>query len=246
MNTVLTQELGRYNKLLVLVRNSLVNLGKALKGLALMNNELETVFRCVYDGKIPPPWLKKSFPSLKPLSGYVKGTIDRCQFLQGWVDDGQPKLFWLPGFFFTQAFLTGSKQNFARKYTIEIDKVDFDFFVKDDLEEPPQEAPDDGVLVNGMFIEGCAWDSDKHVLCQSDPKVLFTNFPTIHMCPMDVANVSSAETYSCPVYKTPDGRGILSTTGHSTNFVLDTAIPIDTDAAHWTKRGVALLLSLME
>ena len=246
MNTVLTQELGRYNNLLVLVRNSLVNLGKALKGLALMNNELETVFRCVYDGKIPPPWLKKSFPSLKPLSGYVKETIDRCQFLQGWVDDGQPKLFWLPGFFFTQAFLTGSKQNFARKYTIEIDKVDFDFFVKDDLEEAPQEAPDDGVLVNGMFIEGCAWDSDKHVLCESDPKVLFTNFPTIHMCPMDVANVSSAETYSCPVYKTPDRRGILSTTGHSTNFVLDTAIPIDKDAAHWTKRGVALLLSLME
>ena len=54
MHTVLTQELGRYNNLLVLVRNSLVNLGKALKGLALMNNELETVFRCVYDGKIPP------------------------------------------------------------------------------------------------------------------------------------------------------------------------------------------------
>ena len=78
------------------------------------------------------------------------------------------------------------------------------------------------------------------------PHFLFTNFPTIHMCPMDVANITEKQNYSCPVYKTPDRRGILSTTGHSTNFVLDTRVPIGNDAAHWTKRGVALLLSLME
>ena len=69
------------------------------------------------------------------MSVYVKEAIDRCQFLQGWVDNSQPKLFWLPGFFFTQVFLTRSKQNFARIYTAEIDKVDFDFIVKDDMEE---------------------------------------------------------------------------------------------------------------
>lgn len=39
---------------------------------------------------------------------------------------------------------------------------------------------------------------------------------------------------------------MLSTTGHSTNYVLSVQLPIGngTDSAHWVKRGVAMLTQL--
>ena len=43
MNTVLQQELLRYNKLVQVVRTSLINVGKAIKGEVPLSLELETV-----------------------------------------------------------------------------------------------------------------------------------------------------------------------------------------------------------
>lgn len=49
MNTVLMQELFRYNRLLKVMQESLVNLKKGLKGLVVLSEELEKIANSLYD-----------------------------------------------------------------------------------------------------------------------------------------------------------------------------------------------------
>lgn len=97
-----------------------------------------------------------------------------------------------------------------------------------------------------MFLEGCRWEPKDYALAESEPKVLFVPMPIIWFKPCEISSFKQFLCYNCPLYKTPERRGVLSTTGHSTNFVLDIRLPTILAGEHWIKRGVALLCSLSE
>jgi len=242
MNTVLCQELVRYNRLISVVHSSIGSLKLAIKGLVVMSSDLEELSNAIFNGKIPGLWAGKSYPSLKPLGSYVMELCDRLKMLQDWIDHGPPTVFWITGFYFTHAFLTGVLQNYARKYKIPIDTVLFE------QECMPRgeysEKPEDGAYVNGMFVEGARWDYDAKQLAESLPKVLYTAAPMMWLKPC--TERKEFPHYNCPLYRTTERKGVLATTGHSSNFVGDIWMPSDKPSDHWIKRGVAMLLSLSD
>jgi dynein heavy chain len=130
-----------------------------------------------------------------------------------------------------------------------------------EMKDAQDHKPKDGAYMRGLFLEGARWSYEDHVLAESLPRELFVPMPFVHLEPKmrtDVPVVEgvpeqytgstsgTAHVYMCPVYKTSFRQGTLSTTGHSTNFVMFIRVPMAKEhkQKHWIKRGVAMLTQL--
>lgn len=103
--------------------------------------------------------------------------------------------------------------------------------------------------MSGLYLEGASWNLRGKLLVEQQSEEMIYKMPILHICPyakdenfqntMDM----DANKYACPVYRSPARRGVLSTTGSSTNFVIYISLPcVDgTTARTWVKMGTALL-----
>nr|XP_060479238.1 dynein axonemal heavy chain 6 [Panthera onca] len=265
LTTVLGQEVDRFNQLLKLIHTSLETLNKAIAGLVVMSEEMEKVYNSFLNNQVPSLWSTTAYPSLKPLGSWVKDLILRTAFVDLWLKRGQPKSFWISGFFFPQGFLTGTLQNHARKHNLPIDELSFKYnmtpIYRDqaavieaaktvqfgqelpmDLELP---SPEDGVLVHGMFMDASRWDNTEMVIEDALPGQMNPMLPVVHFEPQQ-NYVPSPTLYHSPLYKTGARAGTLSTTGHSTNFVVTVLLPSKRSKDYWIAKGSALLCQLNE
>ena len=102
---------------------------------------------------------------------------------------------------------------------------------------------EDGVFVHGVFMDACRWDDDKAHLEESLPGQMQGVLPVVHMLPAENWTPPEAD-YIAPMYKTSARAGVLSTTGHSTNFVVAMHVPSAQPRDHWISRGAAFLTQL--
>lgn len=229
LSTVLSQEVDRFNKLLRVIKNSLRQIQKAIKGLVVMSEELEKVYTSFLNNQVPQLWASAAYPSLKPLGSWVKDLILRLHFIEHWILNGVPKSFWISGFFFPQGFLTGALQNHARKYNMPIDELSFKYTLypiyrqQDEFYQAAQkneeasldeqlEKKEDGVMVHGLFMEAMRWDTDDMHITDSLPGEMNPPLPVMHMEPKRNLAINEDD-YKSPLYKTGARAGVLSTTG---------------------------------
>jgi len=74
------QEIDRYNILIRVMKRTLAELQKAIKGLVVMSLELELMYNSFLNSKVPENWAKVAYPSLKPLGSWVDDFVKRVEF----------------------------------------------------------------------------------------------------------------------------------------------------------------------
>ena len=97
--------------MLTVMRASLEELQKAIKGLVVMSQELDSMYLSMLNSAGPQNWEKVAYPSLKPLMSWFRDLIERVEFMNNWLTQGHPSCFWMSGFFFPQGFMTGVLTN---------------------------------------------------------------------------------------------------------------------------------------
>jgi dynein heavy chain len=90
----------KFNKLLRVIRRTLVDIDLAIKGFIVMSEELDSMYIRIQNNQVPLNWGKVAYPSLKPLSSWYADLIRRVAFMDDWLRNGNPVGYWMPGMFF--------------------------------------------------------------------------------------------------------------------------------------------------
>ncbi|CAF3537957.1 unnamed protein product [Rotaria sordida] len=247
MNIFLRQEIDRFQRVLNIVRSTLIELKLAIDGTIVMNDELRDALDRMYDAKIPNVWLKVSWES-STLGAWFTDLYARNEQYRSWLKlnkDTRPITFWMTGFFNPQGFLTAMRQEVTRANTgWSLDNVVLTNKIlradRESLREPPRE----GVYVYGLYIEGAKIKNGVLEDLKANEKVLTHPMPVIHISAEAEPSTGTTpvrqdrrQVYYAPVYKKPrrTDRNYICT------LKLECALGDRTGPDIWTLRGVAVL-----
>ena len=209
-----------------------------------MSSSLEMMYNCFVFQKVPPSWEEAGYPCLKPLPSWIEDFFARIDFMGNWLTEGPPNCFWLSGFFFPQGFMTAVKQTYSRNTQIAVDILTIGCEMTGLDRGEIDRSPEVGAYIFGLYMEGGRFDRKGMTMSDSLPRELFDKMPCIQLVPQIAEHYRPENVYNCPLYKTSLRKGVLSTTGHSTNFVVALKIPSVQPEDYWVRKGCAMLCML--
>ncbi|CAM9332211.1 unnamed protein product, partial [Choristocarpus tenellus] len=138
-------------------------------------------------------------------------------------------------------FLTALLQTSARKNGIAIDTLSWEFSVLGQDATLISSPAKEGAYCDGLFLEGARWNKTEGCLEEPLAMELFFSMPVIHFKPVESKKKASKGMYICPTYMYPLRTG----SRERPSFVIAADLKSGRHPAEfWTKRGVALLLSI--
>lgn len=237
---MLLQELERWNRLVLRMSDSLAELQRALQGLVGMSNELDDLSAALFNGYLPDAWRRLAPQTEKGLGSWMAHFQRRHDQYARWVADGQePLCMWLSGLHIPESYLSGLVQSTCRRKKWPLDKSTLYTQVTPLLSDSDvKERPIDGCYIQGLSLEGAAWDHAAHCLRRQDPKVLLVDLPILQVIPIEANKLRLQHTFRTPVYVTQQRRSAMGT-----GLVFEADLTTQQDPSHWVLQGVALVLN---
>ncbi|KAE8635010.1 hypothetical protein XENTR_v10002490 [Xenopus tropicalis] len=236
---VLLQELERFNKLIIRMSRSLVELQRALAGEVGMSSELDEVARALFNGQIPNIWRRLAPDTLKSLGNWMIHFRRRFNQYTSWVNESEPNVMWLSGLHIPESYLTALVQATCRKNGWPLDRSTLYTQVTSfRTPEEVTERPGQGCFISGLYLEGADWDIANSCLIKSKPKVLVVELPVLKVIPIEAHRLKLQNTFRTPVYTTSMRRNAMGV-----GLVFEADLYTTKHNSHWVLQGVCLTLN---
>ena len=235
---VLLQELERWNKLVMRMSSSLIDLQRALVGEIGMSDELEKLGDSLFNGFLPEFWRKLAPDTQKPLGSWMTHYISRHQQYEKWISDGEPAVIWLSGLHIPESYITALIQTTCRKRGWALDKSTLYTVVTTHTEAEGLEPLESGCYIQGLYLEGASWGEHNELAIQ-DPKVLVVNLPIMQVIPVEASKLKLHNTFRTPVYVTQARKNAMGV-----GLVFEADLASSEHMSHWVLQGVALCLNV--
>ncbi|XP_078791125.1 dynein axonemal heavy chain 10 isoform X3 [Oryzias latipes] len=238
-SVVLLQELRRFNKLVLCMQQSVVELLRALTGEVGMSKESDDLAHAFCNDLVPAMWKRLAPETLKSLDDWMSHLRRRYEQYSNWVREGEPKVMWLSGLHVPESYLAAVVQAACRKKGWPLDQSTFHtevtrYRTEDDIDDRLKQ----GCYLSGLFLEGADWDMENGCLARSKPKVLVVELPILKVIPVQKNSLRLRNTLRTPVYTTSLRR---NASGAGLVFEADLFTTMHT--SHWVLSGVCLYLN---
>jgi len=237
---VLVQELFRWEQLCARMSRTLKELRRAIAGEVGMSTELDALGTNLYNGQLPDMWRKLTPQTQKMLGPWMVFFLRRYSQYKGWVEEGEPKVIWLSGLHIPETYTAALVQTTCRKYKWALDKSTlYTSLTKMMSEDEVLQRPDDGCYVQGLFMEGAAFDVERSVLVRQQPKVLVQELPIMQIIPIELSKLKLQGTIRVPIYVTQDRRNAMGV-----GLMMEADVRTVDHPSHWILQGVAIALNI--